>query len=252
MNRLDEYIKKYEDIHTGKSTFITVVDGKIENIFLKTPTVFGDGVEFVKKVVPYIDDLIKNKQRAVSILDYGCGQALHTYKLNYSGWQNIPSFQNNTLTSYFEGMIQCHYCYDPAVPRYSVKPEKGMLFDMVVLADVMEHIPEEHIEEVIQEAMSYCKEDGLIMFTVSGNVAYSNFPNKDGTPGENAHLTRKPLDWWKNVIVNNNPKQVAFVLMYTNNEIFKDTNGRVNCLTIQSNSSKYTISPKQYLKRIDK
>lgn len=252
MNRLEEYIKKYEEIHSGKSSFVTVVNGKIENIFLETPTIFGDGVECVKKVFPYIDAVTKVKRRAVTVLDYGCGQALQTYEPNYIGWQNIPSFQGHTVFSYFKGLIQQYYCYDPAVPKFSVKPEKGTLFDMVIMADVLEHVPEEHVTEVVSDAISYCKDDGLIMFTVSGNLAYSHFPAAPGVPGENAHVTRMSMDWWKEKIVECNPLNVAFVLMYTNNEIFKLTDGKINCWTFHSDSAKFKLPARHQLRKMDK
>lgn len=252
MNRLQEYIEKYEQIHSGKSRFVTVVDGEIKNVFEETPTVFGDGVECVKKTFPYIKAFIDKKHRAVTILDYGCGQALHTYDPHYTGWINIPSFQGHTVFSFFKGLIQQYYCYDPAVPKYSVKPEKGTVFDMVLMADVLEHVPEEHVDEVISDALSYCRDDGLAMFTVSGNVAFSYFPTESGVPGENAHITRKSMDWWQEKIIANNPNNAAFVLMYTNNEFFKMSNNQINCRTTHVNSQKFQIPARKTLIRMYK
>ena len=250
MNKFEEYIKKYEEIHSGKSKFVSVYNGEIQKVY-NDECMFGDGVEFVKKVFPFITNLIEQKQRAVTILDYGCGQALHTYNSNYKYHKNIPKLVGNTIFSFFNGMIQSYYCYDPAVKKYSVKPSSGTLFDLVVLADVLEHIPEEYVVDVIKEAASYCKKDGYIMFTISGNIAYSHFPNEDGSPGENAHITRKSQDWWFDTIANS-VGDLTFVMMYTNNDIFKETNNEVNCRTIIRNTPNFTIPPGLQYKRVTK
>lgn len=234
MNKFEYYIKKYEDIHTGKAQFITIIEG----VRKTTPEHFGDGVEFVKKVFPYISNIIQQKGRAVTILDYGCGQALHTFDPKYPSWERTVLRNGDTIFTYFKGMIQSYYCYDPAVPRYSRKPDKGTTFDMVVLADVLEHIPEENVLDLLREALSYCKDDGLMVFTISGNVAFSHFED-----GENAHITRKSMDWWIDTIKSVNPN-IACVVRYTNNEIFKETDGKINCRTTHINSPKYTIPPK--------
>lgn len=237
MNKLEEYIKKYEDIHSGKSSTVIVENGVATG---EATFPFGDGVELVKKAFIFIDDLIKQKDRAVTILDYGCGQALHTFDQNYYGHSlRAPKLVGKTIFSFFPGMIQCYYCYDPAVKRYAIKPSEGTLFDMVILADVMEHIPEEHVDDVIRDAVQYCKPDGFVMFTISGNPAWTHFSNEDGSPGENAHITQKSLEWWTNKI--NSITRVTTVVMYTNDKIFEKTNGKGNCITVTNNKPSYKV-----------
>lgn len=240
MTIFDDYVEKYRQIHTKQTSFIKKREDRQYVVNKNDPIVFGDGVEFVKKVFPYVGNLIEQKQRAVTLLDYGCGQAMHTYNPSYIEYERIPEFKGNTIFTYFGGMIQSYYCYDPAVPKFSTKPSDGSLFDMVVLADVMEHVPEEYVAYVIKDAARFCKQDGLMMFTISGNLAYSHFINDDGSLGENAHITRKDQQWWVETI-KQNTNDVACVVMYTNNEIFKETDGRVNCLTTAMNSTHYKI-----------
>ena len=244
MSKFEEYIKKYEDIHTGKSGFQTIVDGVVK----KTSEHFGDGVEFVKKVFPYIHNLIEQKGRAVTILDYGCGQAFQTFNPSYPTWQNTVLRSGDTIHTYFKGMIQSYYCYDPAVPRYSRKPDIGTTFDMVVMADVLEHIPEEHVVDVLKEVFLYCKEDGVAIFTISGNLAYSHFED-----GENAHITRRSMEWWLEVI-KSACNGISHVVRYTNNEFYKETDGKINCKTTHVNSAKYQIPSKHemWIKKYDK
>lgn len=198
MNRLQEYIIKYQGIHDGTDPFLQLkeeidpVTGHKVQVRSNLPPMLNlskrgalfDGSQLGKKMPDYIDHIITKKQRAITLLDYGCGQAIHTY-------QPLPEHDNKTLLGRFNGMIQCYYCYDPAVKKYNQKPPHGMLFDTVCCADVMEHIPEEHVDEVLEDIFSYLKDDGTAMFTISASQASKAF--KDG---ENLHITLKEPQWW--------------------------------------------------------
>ncbi len=63
--------------------------------------------------------------------------------------------------------------------------ELGMRFDLGVCADVMEHIPEDHVAEALQRIASHCDET---IFSIANQP--SNYS------GYNLHLTQKSLDWW--------------------------------------------------------
>lgn len=200
MNKLEEYILRYQGIHSGSDPFLV---GTRETINGQGKVVF-DGSQLGKKLPPYIHSLFANRKRAITLLDYGCGKAIHVY-------QPLKEHGDKTLLGRFEGMIQCYYCYDPAVEIYSTKPPVGMVFDTVCCADVMEHIPEEFVDTVLKEIADYTKEDGTAMFTISGNLAKKSF--KDG---ENLHATIKPVEWWTDKLL------AAFgnkaFLMFFNNE----------------------------------
>ena len=189
MNKLEEYILRYQGIHHGTDQFLAL-DGKLHSNELdpnKGKTLF-DGSQLGKKFPPYIQSVINAKCRAISLLDYGCGKAIHTY-------MPLSAHGNKTLLGRFNGMIQCYYSYDPAVKQYSVKPSVGTLFDLTCCADVMEHVPEEFVPQVLTEIGNYTKDDGAIIFSISGNPAKKMF--KDG---ENLHTTIKSLDWWVDAI----------------------------------------------------
>jgi hypothetical protein len=66
-----------------------------------------------------------------------------------------------------------------------------MVFDVTCCADVMEHVPEEFVPQVLTEIGNYTKEDGAMIFSISSNPAKKMF--KDG---ENLHATIKDLNWW--------------------------------------------------------
>lgn len=220
MNKFQKYIQKYEEIHTGQKFFTYIENG--ETLPVSKRNVYGDGKQFVKKIFPYVDYTIKKKQRAISILDYGCGKAKHTHDISHVNKMRYKNFRNQTIFSFFDGMIQSYYCYDPCVPKFSVKPSENSLFDFIGVADVMEHIPEEFVDEVLQEINTYCKNDGLIVFTISGNKAIAHFSEEDGQL-ENAHTTVMPFSWWRNMLKKHMPDK-AFVLLYSSNEIYKQTN----------------------------
>lgn len=122
--------------------------------------------------IPEISLLIKDTNIR-SLLDYGCGKAqAHTmYKL--------PALWG----------IEQLCLYDPGVPEYQTKPTGK--YDMTICIDVMEHVPEEHVDLVLQEIASYTTK--VAVFSISTRPAKKLLPD-----GRNAHLTVKPMSWWKN------------------------------------------------------
>lgn len=189
MNKLEEYVLRYQAIHSGTDQYLTI-DGKAhtnETDPSKGKTLF-DGSQLGKKFPPYIQHMINAKRRAITLLDYGSGKAIHTY-------MPLSAHGNKTLLGRLNGMIQCYYAYDPAVRQYSMKPPNGMIFDLTCCADVMEHVPEEFVPVVLAEIGNYTKPNGAIIFSISSNPAKKLF--KDG---ENLHATIKSLDWWVSAI----------------------------------------------------
>lgn len=78
--------------------------------------------------------------------------------------------------------------YDPAIPGIDTRPETT--FDAVVSTDVLEHIPYEEIDSVIQELVA-----------LTGKIGYhhiATFPASLRLPdGRDAHLILQPAAWWK-------------------------------------------------------
>ena len=185
MSRLDEYIKRYEGLHTGtdpyyqKDTLVPAGDKTIEMF---------SGVQFSAKFPKYLRDRALNQKKALTILDYGCG-------LGHAPWRQTKELPNGVWGA-LRDKIQCIYLYDPAVPHFS-KPPMGWKFDVVACADVMEHVPEEHVDEVLANIASFCKPDGVLMFSISGNKAFKSFED-----GENLHCTIQDSEWWATKVKN--------------------------------------------------
>lgn len=113
-----------------------------------------------------------NQTQSKTLLDYGCGKAIQ-YKVE--GYHN----------QYFNGIMPA--LYDIGVPEYNTLPE-GM-FDGVVSTDVLEHIPEDQIDECLEEIFTKARK--FVYLGICTIPATSFLPT-----GENSHITLKPLQWW--------------------------------------------------------
>ena len=128
---------------------------------------------------------------ADSILDYGAGQSQTGFMLR--------------KTTGIRDVI----AYDPAVEGRDVKPERN--FDVVVCTDVLEHVPEEELNEVLTDIWGYA--DMRAIFVIAFGPAGEILPN-----GENAHCTVHDKDWWaaklktvwKNVEVRPSPNHNSY------------------------------------------
>lgn len=103
-----------------------------------------------------------------SVIDYGCGQSTLPDMIRDSGVATVAR-------------------YDPAIPAYAEEPRNR--FDLLVSIDVLEHIPEEGIDDVLQH-MKTLSEKALII--IDHRPAKFILPN-----GLNAHATVRPADWWR-------------------------------------------------------
>ncbi len=105
-----------------------------------------------------------------SILDYGCGKALHH-----------PPEWRATL-------------YDPAVPQYSEEPTGE--YDLVICTDVLEHIPESGLQWVIDRLHQFSK-GGWLYVSVCCRKAKQLLTMPNSMRRYNAHVCIKPEAWWK-------------------------------------------------------
>ena len=137
------------------------------------PTVF-QGIS-TKLHAETISSLIA-KFEAKSLLDYGCGKG-HQYK------------KDNLHIKYFNGVMPA--LYDIGVPEFDELPTGK--FDGVISTDVLEHIPESQLDEVLKEI--YNKATKFVYLGICDKLAIKTLPN-----GENAHCTVHPIEWWMDKI----------------------------------------------------
>lgn len=135
------------------------------------------GGSLKKEYIPQIKHLVE-ETRSKTLLDYGCGKADHyrLYKIN-----RAFGIKDENV-SY----------YDPGVKAFEVLPEGQ--FDGVICTDVLEHIPEDLIDETLQIIFSKCTKFAFLV--IHCGLADKILPN-----GENAHITIKPPKWWKEKVL---------------------------------------------------
>ena len=124
-----------------------------------------------------------------SILDYGCGKATEYIENNIHADWNVEKV----------GL------YDPAVPQFMNLP--GNEFDGVISTDVLEHVPEREIDDVLKEIFELAQK--FVYLNIAMYPAITVLPN-----GENAHCTLKPKEWWNEKIFKHNQKQVYTSSVY--------------------------------------
>lgn len=126
-------------------------------------------------IVAYLPEIIQliKSSNIKSVIDYGCGKA--------EAWEYYKLKQMLGL----EQVI----LFDPGVERYATKPNKQA--DLIICIDVMEHVPEHLVDDVMDTICDYSKK--AIFFGISTRTS-----TKLLVDGSNAHATVKPEEWWRN------------------------------------------------------
>jgi hypothetical protein len=118
-----------------------------------------------------IGELIKHSN-ITSAIDYGCGKARAWSQYNL---QQLWKLHQVTF-------------FDPGVEQYAIKPYIPR--DLVICTDVMEHVPEHLVDEVLADINHLAKK--AIFLNISTRPA-----SKILVDGTNAHATVKPAPWWQ-------------------------------------------------------
>ena len=105
--------------------------------------------------------------KTTDVLDYGCGQATLNLHLPFSV-----------------------ACFEPGVPKYSARPEPH---DIVVCCDVLEHVEDEYIDDVLDDLTHLTR----IICLMNIGLAEANKTLPDG---RNAHISVHPENWWREKI----------------------------------------------------
>lgn len=90
-------------------------------------------------------------------------------------------------------------CYDPGVDIYRVLPDKQ--YDGVICVYVMEHVPEEEVDEVLEK-----------IFSRARNFVYLAIDFREGkksfSDGSKIHVCLKSQEWWDEKIREHNRNNV--------------------------------------------
>ena len=136
------------------------------------------------KYIHYIQYIIKDN-KCKSLLDYGCGKA-ELYKENHELGKKITS---KPIDKFWN--IKELTCYDPGVEKFSKIPEGT--YDIVLAVDVMEHLPSQDLEWIIDNIMGYANK--AVFINIACYEALKTFPN-----GKNLHISIHKPDWWIELI----------------------------------------------------
>jgi cyclopropane fatty-acyl-phospholipid synthase-like methyltransferase len=129
----------------------------------------NSGSKMLKNVQPVI-----KQYQPKSLLDFGCGHGAL-----------ITSIQELYPTMHVEG-------YDPGNPAYTKMPRSS--FDVVVSADVFEHIEPKYLNETLELISNKIQKAGW--FRIACYPAKKHLPD-----GRNAHLIVELPDWWRTRIL---------------------------------------------------
>ena len=125
---------------------------------------------YVKQIAGLIEE-----HDAETLLDYGSGKGMQ-YLVGrvHEKWRGIlPT------------------CYDPGYAPLAKRP--GGKFDGVICTDVMEHIEERDVPDMLADIFSYA--DGFVFLGIATIPARKTLPD-----GRNCHVTIRPPEWWNHVV----------------------------------------------------
>jgi hypothetical protein len=124
---------------------------------------------------PDVPDLaaILRPLRPKSLIDYGAGQSDTALWLGRALEMDLVTL------------------YDPAVKGRDHFPQL-LTYDVAICIDVMEHIPEEDVNEVLKIIREFTP---YVVFIIHMFPAVEILPN-----GQNAHCTLHDVDWWLHTI----------------------------------------------------
>lgn len=118
-----------------------------------------------------------------TLLDYGAGKG-SAYRDDRI--LQLPNGQSVSGLKQLWGVNQITL-YDPGYPPHAALPNGK--FDAVICTDVLEHVPEEDVDWVVEELFAFT---GRILFAcVACYEASKRLPN-----GDNVHITVKTPGWW--------------------------------------------------------
>lgn len=125
-----------------------------------------------------------DETRALTLLDYGCGKG----RQYVAGPIRVPGEEGEWVCVAEYWSVDNIELYDPAYEPFSRVPAGQC--DGVICTDVLEHCPQEDLPWIIEEL--FCIARSFVYANVACHPARKRLPS-----GENAHVTVKPPEWWR-------------------------------------------------------
>lgn len=128
--------------------------------------------------------VLLEKYNCKSLFDFGCASAIHWIETDLQEYLGIEEL----------------YLYDPAIEKYNTYPAEQ--FDASFCIDVMEHIPEDSIDYIVNRVLDRTKK--LAIFRIAICEASTLLPD-----GQNAHVTVQNSQWWRERIAQHKRDGIA-------------------------------------------
>ena len=117
-----------------------------------------------------------------TVLDFGCAKGYLVHALRQLGIQTY----GEDISEY--AVTHCH----PEVKPFISNKEDTSIFDWVIAKDVMEHIPEADIPNVLKKLYQRCSKGGLFVVPLGDNNKFRIREYEIDV----THVTRKDEGWW--------------------------------------------------------
>jgi SAM-dependent methyltransferase len=138
-----------------------------------------------------------------SVLDFGCAKGFLVHALTLLGKEAIGvDISEYALSTSLEQVKDKLFMLDRPLS------EMGFKVDLLIAKDVLEHIPEEHIDETLSEFYEVC-DQAFLVIPLGDNDAFRIREYEI----DKTHVTRKDEEWWINKI-----KKAGFKLTSFNYE----------------------------------
>jgi ribosomal protein L11 methylase PrmA len=143
-----------------------------------------------------IANAIKKKFGNKTVLDYGCAFGFVVKALRIIG-----------VEAY--GYDGSKYAINQApndIKNFVTTEPNKFSADLVLIKDVLEHIPENEINNVINHIKSVCKEKVILIVPLGENDKYRIIDYES----DKTHLLKKDEEWWINIFKKNHFELIDF------------------------------------------
>jgi SAM-dependent methyltransferase len=169
------------------------------------------GAEGQSKTAWYVFNYLKNTlDKNYKILDLGCGNGLVVELLKQEGYNTIGVDITLEGLKQYTPMIKFtpEIKLTPKIENYFEAPLwklpfENNQFNFTFSSDVLEHIPEELVEQSIKE----------IIRITNRRTFHCIATFRDNRKGYNFHLTVKPIEWWREQFNKFNDKSILIEII---------------------------------------
>ena len=169
-----ELIPQYEEMHADPDVF-------------RGQSILAHGGDVMRLIIDH---------GARDVLDYGCGKGAQYWHFGIDRWWGVLP-----------------WLYDPAIPAFAEEPPSPLSFDGVICCDVLEHVPEADVPDVLDAI--YHRARRWVFLSICCRPSSRELPD-----GRNCHLTIQPRQWWYAAIKGSikrraGPKLLGHIVRFT-------------------------------------